>query len=386
MTPKDRLMTALSGGLPDRLPATTHHVMPSYLDTHLGGITTQEFFDRFGLDAIRWCVPHRPDESRGEYADPLQGEPGFLESRRVATDEWRIFAEDVSADGRTLTRYRFATPGGELTTVLENAGYTTWVVEPLIKEKREIDLIGKYATAPHCDVAEVNRIAGEFGERGIVRGHICCFDVFGQPGCWQDAACLVGPQALILAAMDDPGWVHELIGMLQRRKKVFVNSLKGARYDVLELGGGDGCASVISPKMFDEFVAPYDAELIEAAHEAGQRVSYHLCGRLMPMLESAIAMKPDAIETFTPSGMGGDADLRKAKRLMAGKACMIGGFDQFHYFTGCSAEATRAEVRRCFEEAGEGGGYIISPSDHFFEADEALMTAFAEEAARCCYW
>ena len=31
MTPRQRLLTALGGGVPDRLPATTHHVMPTYL-------------------------------------------------------------------------------------------------------------------------------------------------------------------------------------------------------------------------------------------------------------------------------------------------------------------------------------------------------------------
>ena len=64
---------------------------------------------------------------------------------------------------------------------------------------------------------------------------------------------------------------------------------------------------------------------------------------------------------------------------------MIGGFDQFHFLSGCTAEATRAEVRRCFEAAGQGGGYILSPSDHFFDADPLLVAAFADEARRCTY-
>jgi hypothetical protein len=359
--------------------------MPYFLDKYMGGISSQEFFDTFGLDAIQWTVPHKPGAGAGEYPDPLQEEPGFLESRRVAADCWRIYPEDVPADGRKLTRYRFVTPAGELTTVLEDAGYTTWVTEPLIKKKADIEIIGRHATAPLCEVDAVNCAAEAFGARGLIRGHICCFDVFGQPGCWQDAACLVGPQALVMAAHDDPGWVHELLRILQRRKRTFISSLAGARYDILELGGGDGSASVISPRMFDEFVAPYDVELIDAAHESGQRIVYHLCGRIMPMLESVLEMKPDAIETFTPPGMGGDTDLAKAKARAGAKACMIGGFDQFHFFSGCDAEVTRAEVRRCFREAGANGGYILSPSDHFFDADPALIRAFAEEAAGCRY-
>jgi uroporphyrinogen decarboxylase len=385
VTSRERLLAALTGKVPDRLPVTTHHVMPYFLERCLGGAPKQQFFDDFGLDAITWTVPHKPAAGGDTYPDPRQGEPGFLESRRVASDSWRIYPEDVSVSGHKLTRYRFVSPAGSLNTVLEDAGYTTWVIEPLIKQKRDIDIIGPYVTAPNCDVAAVNQTAAEFGERGIVRGHICCFDVFGQPGCWQDAACLVGPQALILAAIDDPDWVHELLRILQRRKRAFIESLDGARYDILELGGGDASASVISPRMFDRFVAPYDAELIEAAHRAGQRIVYHICGKIMPLIERIVGMKPDAIETFTPPGMGGDAHLAQAKARIGGKACMIGGFDQLHFFTGSDAEATRTEVRRCFHEAGEGGGYILSPSDHFFDANPELLRAFADEAAKCRY-
>ena len=375
-------MAAITKGKPDRLPVTTHHVMPYFLAKYLHGISTQEFFDQFGFDPIVWTVPHRPDARCGEYFDPLQGAPGFLESRRVTSDNWRVFTEPVPDSARKLTRYRFVTPRGSLSMVLEDAGYTTWVVEPLIKQKCEIDLIGNFVTAPKCDVEAVNQTAESFGERGLVRGHVCCFDVFGQPGFWQDAACLIGPQNL---AADDPAWVHELLRVLQRRKLTFIESLTGAKYDILELGGGDGSASVISPRMFDEFVVPYDAPLIEVAHRAGQRIVYHLCGKIMPMCKSATAMKPDAIETFTPQGMGGDANLACAKALIGGKVCMIGGFDQAHFFVGCDEAATRAEVRRCFSEAGDGGGYILCPSDHFFDADLALLRAFTDEAAKCIY-
>ena len=32
-----------------------------------------------------------------------------------------------------------------------------------------------------------------------------------------------------------------------------------------------------------------------------------------------------------------------------------------------------------------GGGYILSPSDHFFDAQTELIHAFAEEARSCIY-
>jgi uroporphyrinogen-III decarboxylase len=106
---------------------------------------------------------------------------------------------------------------------------------------------------------------------------------------------------------------------------------------------------------------------------------------MMPFLERIADMNPDAMETFTPSAMGGDANLKEAKKRIGHRVCMIGGFDQFHYFKGCKPEETRKEVRRCFEEAREGGGYILAPSDHFFDADLELIRAYADEARRCIY-
>ena len=172
---------------------------------------------------------------------------------------------------------------------------------------------------------------------------------------------------------------------LGNRWECFIRSLKGAKYDLLELGGGDASTTVISPDIFDEFVAPYDCQLIEEAHRVGQRIVYHTCGGMMPILENIAAMNPDAMETFTPAKMGGDANLREARKRIGSKVCMIGGFDQFNFFTNCTPQQTKEEVRRCFDEAGGDGGFILSPSDHFFEANPELIYAFAEEARMSHY-
>ena len=42
-------------------------------------------------------------------------------------------------------------------------------------------------------------------------------------------------------------------------------------------------------------------------------------------------------------------------------------------------------VRECFRDAGENGGFMISPSDHFFDADLNLIRAFTDEARKCTY-
>ena len=375
MTPRQRMLAALRRETPDRLPATTHHVMPSFLAKYLDGISTRAFFDHFDLDAYVWTVPYR-------------NQPGVAwldEHSFTSTDQWRYESEPADHPRYPTTRWRIVTPKGELSTFVQSNQHTMWLGEPIIKQKSDIDLVAEYMPAPAADVAAINRAADELGERGLVRGHVCCFDIFGQPGCWQDAACLVGIEKLILATFDDPEWVHALLGILQRRKEAYIRTLIGARYDLIELGGGDASTTVISPAIFRTFVAPYDRPLIALAHQMGQRIVYHTCGGMMPILEDIADMEPDAVETLTPPDMGGDVDLAEAKRRIGERVCLIGGFDQFHYLLDCTEAETRAAVRRCFEAAGTNGGYILSPSDHFFDADLALLAAYADEAKRCVY-
>jgi hypothetical protein len=382
MTSRQRLLTALEKGLPDRLPVTTHHLMYHFLDTYMGGISDQEFFDVFDMDAIFWTLPLKPDPDLGQYwSPPIHNHRESL----IETDEWNIRWEEIPGKEYPTFRYRFITPGGELSLVYQEQQHTGWLLEPILKTKKDIDILGKYMPPLFGDEDAVNQQALEFGERGIIRGHFPFFEIFGQPGCWQDASCLFGIQDLIMETFEDPVWVHELLKILLERKKAFINSIPNAKYDLLELGGGDASTTVISPKIFREFVAPYDSVLIDLAHQNGQRVTYHTCGGMMPILEDIAEMNPDAMETFTPVDMGGDVRLAEAKERIGDRVCMIGSFDQFHFFTGSTPEETRAEVRRCFEAAGSNGGFILSPSDHFFDADIELIRAFADEAKKCVY-
>ncbi len=385
MTSRERLLAALDRKVSDRLPVTTHHLMPSLLAGIGEGVDPREFFEQFGFDPVTWVVAHRPDDSTGAYRDPDQGPPGYLEPVWICSDDWRIEREPLTGTGGPGIHYRIHTPAGVLTMALRDGTDTMWVVERLIKQPTDIDLIARFAPPPLCDVREVEQQAEASGGEGIIRGQVPGFDIYGQPGCWQDAAVLFGIENLIMATNDDPNWVKEFLGILRDRKLPWLRSSEGAPYDLLEMGGGDASSTVISPAIFEMFVAPFDAPLIAEAHRAGHRVVYHTCGGMMPILELIAGMEPDAMETFTPPSLGGDADLAEAKRRIGDQVCMIGGFDQARYLQGCDLEETTAEVQRCFREAGEGGGYILAPSDHFFEADPVLLTALTTEARACAY-
>ncbi len=383
MNTKERFLKAINREITDRLPFTTHHVMPYYTKKYLNGINGREFFDYFEIDPIEWIVELTPNI--GEYFNNIDEDSKFVLEKWICSDNWRIEIEELENNEYQVKRFNIITPKKKLSMVLKTNQYTTFVSENLIKEKNDIDIIAEYMTYPICDADKINNFAEEVGDRALVRGHINAFDGFGQPGCWQDAACLFGIENLIMETFNDPDWVHTFLKILQKRKKVYINSLKGVKYDLLELGGGDASTTVISPEIFNNFVAPYDSELIELAHQVDQRIVYHTCGGMMPILEDIAAMKPEAMETFTPIAIGGDTNLKEAKKRIGDKVCMIGGFDQYNFFNACTEEDTRREVRRCFEAAGENGGFILSPSDHFFDAETKLVRAFAEEAKKCTY-
>ena len=364
MTGRERLLAALDRKCPDRLPATTHHIMSTFLKDYMGGCSYHDFFKQMELDPICWA-------SSFEYT------PEQLEN-------WRLEKEEVPNQQYYTERYYIHTPAKTLTMVVQSNKYTSWVIEHLLKDKEDIAILDRYMPVPKADKTVFEKAAKEHPE-SLIRTNMACLIPQGQPGCWQDLAQFFGIQDLIMETFDDPDWVHEALEMIQRKKLEYAKNLKGCPNDLIELGGGDASTTVISPSIFDEFVAPYDAPLVKAMQDNGQRVVYHTCGGMMPILENLADMGANALETFTPADMGGDANLAEAKKRIGHRVCMIGGFDQYHYFNGCTPEDTKKFVRKCFEEAGEGGGFILSPSDHFFDADPKLIKAFAEEAARCTY-
>jgi uroporphyrinogen-III decarboxylase len=257
-----------------------------------------------------------------------------------------------------------------------------WDITHLIKRHEDLEIIEKYLPVPRLNKEAVRRDYRDLGQDGIMRGY-----VFGeQGGCWQDAACLVGTQELILEAADHPDWVHELLNVLWRKKARFIGeSLDGAAYDLIETGGGAASSTVISPAYFREFCLPYDRLMHAALHGVGHRVVYHTCGGMMPILELIVENGCDASETLTPAAMGGDARPRELKERIGSKVVLIGGLDQHSVLEIGGPGQIRRHVREVFECYVPGGGYIMTPSDHFFHVSAENLKAYAEAARECVY-
>lgn len=371
MTSKERMTCALERGKPDRLPVSVHQWQPYHLETYLGGITDLEAFQKFGMDAqIQY------------FADMGQFWVTNADYSKSSTSQWRDETKVISDDpDNRIVHHTIATPEGNLAYKTGGNKKTTWITEYTIKHNEDIELIRKYMPVPKLDPKPVSELYDQMGDQGILRGF-----VWGdQAGCWQHACCLKDVNELILDCFDKPDWVHSLLQILLEKKLRFIDGMKGAKFDLIETGGGAASSTLISPKIHEEFCLPYDRKLHEALHELGFKITYHTCGGTLGIEELIAANGCDASETLAPPSIGGDQEPWEFREKIADRLALIGGMDQYNVVTEGTEQQIRSKVFELFEKVGYKGGYICSMADHFFETPLGKLKIFAEAARECVY-
>jgi uroporphyrinogen-III decarboxylase len=364
MTGRKRFLTALDNDKPDRLPCQVHSWMQSYLERYLGGIDQFAAYEYFDMDPVIYMNP------------TYEYDPSDLTNWQVEHKELGI-VNDANAWVDVIH-----TPGGDLFDKRAKNEFTQWRMEHLIKTEKDFEVWNKYVPLPiKVDWSGIIEAKRKIGDTGIVRG---CFFDFGQGSPWQSLDTMMGTEPLIMASIDKPEWVEQALKSILDKKMRVIELAGKFELDLVETGGGAASSTVISPQMHRKFCLPYDVIQHEALHEAGTKVVYHLCGGLMPLLETVVENGADALETMTPPAMGGDCNLAEATRRVGDRICFIGGFDQNEGFENGRPEIIRQMVRELFE-ACPGGGYICSPSDHFFFGDPENIQIFAETCKECVY-
>lgn len=370
MTSKERMLLALNREKPDRLPVSIHQWQGYHLQKHMNGMTDLEACKAVGMDAQ---IQYFEDMAQFWLVD--------ADYTKLNTDQWHDDAKAISTDpDNRITHHVITTPGGTLTYKTAGDRKTTWITEYMIKNDDDIELIDKYMPVPKLNLKPVEKRYDEIGDAGILRGF-----VWGdQAGCWQHAACLMDINELILATFDKPEWVHRLLTILVNKKLEFVESMRGAKFDLIETGGGAASSTLISPDLHSEFCLPYDRKVHDALHDAGFVVTYHTCGGTHGIEELIISNGADVSETLAPKSVGGNQEPWELAEKINGRLALIGGIDQFNDLE-ASDDHIRATVQKLFETVGRNGGYICACSDHFFETPPDKLRVLAAAAADCRY-
>jgi hypothetical protein len=366
MDGKERMLTALAREVPDRMPVTIHQWQDYHLKHYMGGVDQIEAFRLTGLDASVTPLGVGNQDK----------DPNWLYERSDLGEQ----------DGVHHRRHSVTTPDGSLTWTTGSTEVTTYTIEHVCKTLNDCDMLLRWWPRHRLHRERVAQWSERTGGLGIVRGFVCSW---GQPGVWQDFCEMFGTEQAIMLAIDEPASVHGLLLRIAKRKASYaVDEMSGARYDLIEQGGGTASCTVISPQLFSEFCAPYDRIVIDALHSVGHRVVYHTCGGMMRILDRIPETGTDASETLSPPGVGGniaETDRGRVKRELGARVALIGGIDQHYILTQGSPEQVEAAVEACFAAYGPGGGYICSASDHFFEAPPENLKAMARAGARCRY-
>jgi uroporphyrinogen decarboxylase len=173
---------------------------------------------------------------------------------------------------------------------------------------------------------------------------------------------LAGMENLMFKMYDEPDFVHGLARTTTAFNLEMLDLLVDAGIDVLVVEDdiADTNSSLISPQQFREFVNPYNRQLVDRAHELGLKVVRHSDGNLWGLLDTLLETGYDGLNPLEPqAGM----HLRKVKDYCGDRLCLLGNIDCQELLCSGTPQQVEAAVVQAIEDAGLGGGLIISSSN-----------------------
>ena len=91
-----------------------------------------------------------------------------------------------------------------------------------------------------------------------------------------EAADLRGINTLMTDFYDEPAFVRDLFAFIVEMELRFAREQVKAGADVI--GIGDAAASLVGPDIYEEFIWPYEKQLVDGIHALGVRTRLHICG------------------------------------------------------------------------------------------------------------
>jgi uroporphyrinogen decarboxylase len=171
-------------------------------------------------------------------------------------------------------------------------------------------------------------------------------------GPWTTAIGLRGANELIRDALKDPDYVHELMELTSQVAISFMEAITPLKVG-LSYSEAPASCSLISPKMYRDFIFPYHKRIVDYFKEKKAGIGLHICGYADPILEDMVNTGVTNISIDAPS------NLAKAAEVTRGKAVLIGNVDTKAFFSGTREEMKQA-IKNCLDVAYDDSGYILA--------------------------
>lgn len=190
-----------------------------------------------------------------------------------------------------------------------------------------------------------------------------------------EAADLRGINTLMTDFFDDPGFVHDLFAFVVEMELRFAREQIKAGADLI--GIGDAAASLVGPKIYEEFVWPYEKQLVDGIHASGGRTRLHICGNTRKILGGVGRLSCQVVDLDSLS------PLAEARSQMGPTQVLLGNVNPVKVLREGSPELVTQTVAECHAQAGPrfivGAGCEV-PRDTPHENLRALV-AYAKSHA-----
>jgi uroporphyrinogen decarboxylase len=359
MTGKERILCALQGGQPDRVPL---------FEAYINEPVVVRLADLL-------LPPHASIRS-------LQDRSG--EERLEITDLYCRLVETLDLDS-TCTTYSTGLTHLDARHARDKFG-TMWALsehgEPLPVEgpiKGRTDLVG-FEMASKLERTDFSAVQHVIDRLGADRAHFVSIpDPFKVT--WSLRG---GMEQLMVDYALDPDLVLDLTRIATTYVKAAIDVAADLGVDVILLSGDFAGEDTLlmSPQHFRTYIRPFHREIVQHTHARGLRIVKHSDGNMWPILDDILDVGFDGFHPVQPQCM----DIAAVKRHLRGRACIIGNIDCRHLLPfGTEAEVTSA-VRGTIDQAAPGGGYILSSSNTIHPGCKAenylAMVAAAREYGR----
>ncbi len=166
---------------------------------------------------------------------------------------------------------------------------------------------------------------------------------------WVEGPCgasadLRGINTLMLDFFDDPAFVRELFEFVLDLALRFGRAQIEAGADMI--GIGDPAASLVGPRIYQEFIWPFQKRLVDGLHAAGALVRLHICGNTRPILEALGRLGCDIVDIDAAVSLG------EAREQMGPDQVLLGNLDPVRLLRNLAPEEITNALAECYRQAG----------------------------------
>ncbi|MCC7341183.1 MAG: hypothetical protein IT170_08860 [Bryobacterales bacterium] len=171
---------------------------------------------------------------------------------------------------------------------------------------------------------------------------------------WVEGPCAMGADlrginSLMLDFSDAPEFINDLFAFVVTMEIAFAKAQIQAGADLI--GVGDAASSLVGPRLYRQYVLPWQKKLIAAIQAEGARVRLHICGNTRRILGDMGTTGADLIDLDFPSPVA------EARHAMTATQPLLGNLDPVRTVRdGTPASVTEA-IAQCHREAG--GAFIV---------------------------